>query len=80
MLILTFCIQFFVSHYVYSDTSGTGYSGCLVENPKNIAHGMCHEYDVHHSSTWKELTTVKWIWLLWQILWEIKLKRLMVYG
>ncbi|VDI73126.1 Hypothetical predicted protein [Mytilus galloprovincialis] len=60
------CINFkhFVSDFschtiVYSDASGTGYGGFTVENPKNIAHGMWHENDVHHSSTWKELTAVK---------------------
>ncbi|CAG2222387.1 unnamed protein product [Mytilus edulis] len=55
---------FTTGNFQHYDTSGTGYGGCSVENPKNIAHGMCHEYDVHHSSTWKELTAVKCIWLL----------------
>ncbi|XP_063405714.1 uncharacterized protein LOC134689678 [Mytilus trossulus] len=60
------CVNFkhFVSDFschtiVYSDASGTGYGGYTVENPKNIAHGMWHETDVHRSSTWRELTAVE---------------------
>ncbi|XP_063416792.1 uncharacterized protein LOC134699035 [Mytilus trossulus] len=48
---------------VYSDASNTGYGGYIVENPYNIAHGMWLESEVSTSSTWKELTAVKNVFL-----------------
>ncbi|VDI23314.1 Hypothetical predicted protein [Mytilus galloprovincialis] len=48
---------------VYSDASNTGYGGYIVENPYNIAHGTWLESEVSTSSTWKELTAVKNVFL-----------------
>ena len=48
---------------VYSDASNTGFGGYIVENPKTIAHSMWSDIDKNRSSTWKELTAVKFVLL-----------------
>lgn len=48
---------------VYSDASGTGFGGYIVQNPKSTAHGMWSNIDAQRSSTWKELTAVKLVLL-----------------
>ena len=48
-----------VHSIVYSDASGTGYGGYIVENPMNIAHGMWEEIERSRSSTWRELVVVQ---------------------
>lgn len=48
---------------VYSDASNTGYGGYSVENPFSIAHGMWSDIEKTNSSTWKELTAVKKVFL-----------------
>jgi hypothetical protein len=41
----------------FSDASGTGYGGYIVETPIDIAHGMWLDSEKGNSSTWKELTS-----------------------
>jgi hypothetical protein len=48
---------------VFSDASGTGYGGYIVETPIDIAHGMWLDSEKGNSSTWKELTAVKQVLL-----------------
>ena len=48
---------------VYSDASNTGYGGYSVENPYSITHGMWSESELGNSSTWKELTAVRNVFL-----------------
>ncbi|CAG2240187.1 unnamed protein product [Mytilus edulis] len=48
---------------VYSDASNTGYGCYIVENPYNIANGTWLEIEISTSSTWKELTAVKTVFL-----------------
>ncbi|CAC5420587.1 unnamed protein product [Mytilus coruscus] len=48
---------------LYSDARNMGYGGYIVENPYNIAHGTWLESEVSTSSTWKELTAVKNVFL-----------------
>ena len=50
----------FACHTIaYSDASGTGFGGYVVETPINIAHGMWSEDERLLSSTWRELMAVK---------------------
>ena len=44
--------------FVYSDASGSGYGGYIVENPSGIAHGMWSDDEKTQSSTWRELAAV----------------------
>ena len=44
---------------VYSDSSGFGYGGYIVENPSGIAHGMWSDDEKTQSSTWRELAAVE---------------------
>ena len=46
---------------VFSDASGTGYGGYIVETP--ITHGMWLDSEKGNSSSWKELTAVKQVLL-----------------
>lgn len=43
---------------VYSDASGTGYGGYVVEHGQHIAHGQWEVTEVSKSSTWRELAAV----------------------
>ena len=44
---------------MYSDASGSGYGGYIVENPSGIAHGMWSDDEKTQSSTWRELAAVE---------------------
>jgi hypothetical protein len=46
-------------HIVFSDASGTGYGGYIVETPIDIDHGVWLDSEKGNSSTWKELAAVK---------------------
>ena len=53
----------FCQQILFSDASGTGYGGYIVETPTDIAHGMWLDSEKGNSSTWKELTAVKQVLL-----------------
>ncbi|XP_069112417.1 uncharacterized protein [Argopecten irradians] len=44
---------------VYSDASNTGYGGYVVDTPNGTAHGMWSDAEKEQSSTWRELTAVR---------------------
>jgi hypothetical protein len=56
MLTLNFTLDESCQQIVFSDASGTGYGGYIVETPIDIAHGMWLDSEKGNSSTWKELT------------------------
>ena len=43
---------------VYSDASGTGFGGYMVEHGPQIAHGQWTTWEAEQSSTWRELKSV----------------------
>ncbi|KAK3086454.1 hypothetical protein FSP39_018665 [Pinctada imbricata] len=54
-----FCTDFSCHSVVYSDASGIGYGGYIVENPLSVSHGMWSESEKVKSSTWRELVAVE---------------------